>query len=377
AALGALALVSCGGPASEKKTEAAPAGPTLQVTAVAVSTADWPVVYEAVGSVRARTSSAISSRIVGYIREVRAEVGSHVRAGQVLIVLDARDLDAGYRQAEAGRNEARAAAGEADNAIAGAQAALDLAGVTRKRMKDLFDQRSVSNQEYDEADARFRQAQAALDGARSRRARVNDSIAQADAVVQSASVARSYTQIAAPFSGLVVEKRAEPGALAAPGAPLLILEQEGGWRFEAAVDEAHLPQIRIGQTASVQLDALDREIQAKVVEIVPMVDAASRSATVKLDLPSMANLRSGVFGRARFPSASRRAISVPANAVIERGQLQQVFVLEQGIARLRIVTAGSEVGGRREILSGLAGQESVIAPVPPDLAGGARVEVRP
>ena len=372
----ALVLTSCGSATHVEETAGSPTA-SVPVTVAPATETEWPVTYEATGSVKAQTSAALASRIMGYIREVRTDVGRRVQAGQVLVLLDTRDLDAAYRQAEAVRNDARAGISELESAIAGAQATLDLAAVTRKRMRDLFDKRSISNQEFDEADTRFRQAQAAWEGARSRRSRLNDSIATAEAALQSAGVARSFAQIAAPFSGVVVERHAEPGSLASPGVPLLVVEQEGKWRFEAVVEEAKLAQIRLGQTASIELDSVGGGIQAKVSEIVPAIDAGSRSAIVKLDLPARANLRSGAFGRARFSFNPRRCLSVPAAAIVDHGQLQQVFVVTQGVARLRMVTAGSIAEKRREILSGLSPEEMVVLSAPANLVDGARVEVRP
>jgi len=126
----------------------------------------------------------------------------------------------------------------------------------------------------------------------------------------------------------------------------------------------------------VALEALDRKLNARVGEIVPSVDAASRSYIVKIDLPPLANLRSGMFGRAFFPLGARKVVTVPAGAVIERGQLQSVFVVEEGAARTRMVTTGKREPDAIEVLSGLSEGEKVVSPVPAGLSDGARVEVR-
>src|SRR5205085_8714978 len=136
---------------------------------------------------------------------------------------------------------------------------------------------------------------------------------------------RGYAEIRAPFAGLVVARAAEPGVLATPGAPLVTIEREGSYRLEALVEESRLPAIRVGQTVTVILDAPAKSMESRVSEIVPAVDAASRAATVKIDLPAMAELRSGAFGRARFTLATRQVLVVPARAVVERGQLQSVM----------------------------------------------------
>ena len=369
-----LLLTGCGSPAPTE-TGAQPAPVAVHV--IAATPAAWPTVYEATGTVRARTSAVISSKVMGYVREVHVAAGDRVREGQPLIALDARDLDAAYRQTEAAEAEARSAVSESDNAVAGAQASVNLAEATYKRMKDLFDKDSISNQEFDEATARLKLAQTAHQMAVSRRAQLDSKIAQAVQAVASAGVMRSYAQLAAPFAGTVTAKSVDTGALAAPGAPLLTIEREGAYRLEATVEESKLPLIRTGQTVSVALDGIARPIEGRVSEIVPAIDAASRSFTVKIDLPAIAQLRSGLFGRASFAFGTRQVLAVPAAAVTERGQLASVFVADGGRARSRFVTLGQHAQDSVEVLSGLSQGEQVIFPAPPSLADGAPVEVRP
>jgi RND family efflux transporter MFP subunit len=187
---------------------------------------------------------------------------------------------------------------------------------------------------------------------------------------------RDYTRIAAPFSGVVTAKSVEPGSLAAPGAPLLTVEREGAYRLEASVNESRFPFVKTGETVEISLDSLDRRFSAKVSEIVPAVDAASRSYTVKIDLPELADLRSGMFGRARFAKGERKVLAIPAGALVERGQLQSVFVVEDGVAHTRLVTTGERGPGGVEALSGLSAGEKMVSPAPAGLTDGARVEER-
>lgn len=368
------ATVGCGGKQSDA-ARAAETAPPVRVRAAIVGESVLPAVYEATGTVRAKTTAVVSAKVMGYVREVRVRVGDRVRQGQLLVELDARDLDASLRQAQAALDEARSAVPEADSAVNAAKASLELAQVTFRRMEDLFQKRSISNQEYDEARAKLRQAEAQLEMAQARRQQLDARIRQAEQAVQAAEVMRGYARITAPFDGLVVEKNVEPGNLAAPGAPLLVLEQEGAYRFEAAVEESRLGTVRVGQAVRVRLDALGRELSGRVTEIVPAVDPAARSFTAKIDLPAAEGLRSGLFGRALFDQGSRRAIVVPATALSERGQLASVFVIEGGAARTRLVSPGARRDGQVEILAGLNPGETIVAAIPPGLRDGARVEV--
>ena len=370
----AAVLAACGG--SESPTKAAPAAAPVAVQAVAVSIRHWPDSYEATGTVRARTAAVLSSKVMAYVRQVTVQVGDRVREGQELVTLDGQDLDANVRRAEAGEAEVKSAIPEGDNGVAAARAALDLAQSTFKRMEELNSKKSISAQEFDEARARLRGAQAAYDMARAKRAQIDSKLAQVAQEIRGARILRDYTHIAAPFAGVVTAKSVEPGNLAAPGAPLLTIEREGAYRLEASVEESKLPVVKVGQGVEVAIEALDRRLTARVSEIVPAVDAASRAYIVKIDLPSMPNLRTGMFGRAYFPMAARNVVAIPAPAMVERGQLQSVFVVEDGVARSRLVTTGKRADDSIEVLSGIAEGEKVVSPVPATLADGARVEVR-
>ena len=372
-----LALAGCGRtPRETQAASGAPASP-LAVQTVAATFAEFPSTYEALGTVRARTSAVIAAKLMGYVREVKVQTGDRVEQGQALIALDARDLDAAARRAEAVREEIRSAVPEADSAVAAAKAGADLAQVTFSRIQDLYTKKSVSNQEFDEAFARLKSAQAAYEMARAKRVQLDSRLQQAEQDVRTAEVMRSYAEIAAPFAGIIVSKPVNPGDLATPGAPLLTIERDGSFRLEAEVEESRLAAVRMGQAVTVRLDAPQRTVEGRVTEIVPAVDAQSRAGLVKIDLPDMAGLRSGAFGRVLFPAGRRRVIAIPAGAVIERGQLQSIFVADQGVARIRLLTLGQRDRDRVEVLSGLSEGEKVIFPQARGLADGARVEAGP
>lgn len=193
-----LFLAACG-KEPEKKSASNPAAP-VRVETVSATETDWPASYEATGTVRARTSATISSQLMGYAREVRAQIGDRVREGQTLVVLDVRDLESNVRRAEAGREEIKSAIPEADSAIAAAKAQLDLAQVTFNRMQDLLNKRSVTNQEFDEASARLKAAQAGVDMARAKRTQLDAKMAQVEQEIRAAGIQRGYAEIVAPFA---------------------------------------------------------------------------------------------------------------------------------------------------------------------------------
>jgi RND family efflux transporter MFP subunit len=368
-----LLLTSCGNepPRRAAQPQTAPAA----VHVAAVATEDWPATYEATGTIRARTTATISSKVMGYVQQVSAQVGDHVREGQALITLDARDLDANLRRAESGRAEVESAVPEQENATVAAKANLDLAQTTFKRMQELAAKKSISNQEFDEASARLKASQANYEMVRSRRSQINSKMATVEQEIHAAGIMRDYAKIAAPFSGVVITRTAEPGNLATPGTPLLTIEQDGVYRLEASVDESKLASVRVGQAVEAVLDA-SRKLNARVSEVVPSVDSASRTYLVKLDLPAAPQLHTGMFARAIFPLGVQKVVAVPLAALTERGQLQSVLVVEDSVAHTRLVTTARRTGGAVEILSGLSVGEKVVLPVPAGLQDGARVEVR-
>ncbi|HLG95927.1 MAG TPA: efflux RND transporter periplasmic adaptor subunit [Bryobacteraceae bacterium] len=299
--LAAAALLFLGLTACREEPETAPASANPAATSVRVAAAssiELPSYYEAVGTVRARTSAVIASKIMGSVRDVRVRTGDAVGAGQLLLTIDSRDLDGAIRQAQASHEEALSARGEAEHAVAAAQANLDFAKSTFRRMQELYEKKSISDQEFDEASSKLKSAQAGYDLAAARRATLGAKIQQASEAVSSAEVVRGYAEIHAPFGGIVTEKPVEPGSMAVPGTPLLTIEQAGSLRLEVPVEESLLSSMRVGQPVTVALDSLGSTLQARVSEIGPQVDPASRAFIAKIDLPNVPHLCSGVYGRA-------------------------------------------------------------------------------
>src|SRR5258708_4117516 len=154
--------------------------------------------------------------------------------------------------------------------------------------------------------------------------------AQAQAALSQARTSLDYARVRAPFDGVVTEKKADSGALASPGMPIFTIEDVHRYRLEASVNEGDLRYVRSGEQVPGVIDSLgDEGVKGKVVQIVPAADPGSRAFLVKIELPADKQLRSGLFGRAEFSRGERQALLIPLTAVVERGQLQGVFVLDQ------------------------------------------------
>lgn len=382
AAAGVALTTACGG----SRQAAAPPSAPVSVTVETVAAKPFAEQYEAVGTVASTTTSVLSSQVTGRVTAVRVREGDAVRAGQVLVELDARDASARSAGAEAGVTEAGQALVEADRAIeaakqgvTAAEASLRLATVTYERYRQLLAARSVSPQEFDEVESRWRVATAEVERARTnvtvleaRRLQVQSRIEQARAGARATAVTLDDTRIVAPFAGRVTRKTVDVGTMATPGTPLLVVENDGAYQLEASVEESFALRVMVGMAVPVRIDAVGLgDLGGTVAEVAPSADPASRSVIVKIALAPVPGVRAGMYGSAIFPAGERTAISVPAHAVVERGQMRALFVVDaENVARLRFVGLGKRAGDRIEVLSGLAEGERVVVANPSELTDG-------
>jgi RND family efflux transporter MFP subunit len=372
-ALVALAAAACGTP-----DDTAP-GRTATPIDVRVARAEVKPLartFEVGGVIRAHTTAQLTSRIVAEVREVRVRPGDRVKRGQIVVLLDDRDLTARRAQAEASLSAARSGAASADAQREGADAGLVLAKAHHDRVQQLGDRKSATPAEVDRATADLRVAEGAARASSARSAEAAASIVAAEAAAGAAGVTLSYTTIAAPFDGLVTSKHTEPGNMAAPGLPLLTMEAVDGFRLEFQADEGRVRSLRPGGVVAVQLEGAGESgtLSGRIEEVAQAVDSAAHTFTVKVALPADPTLRSGMFARARVQAEMRDALVVPAAAVVRRGQLSVMFVVDADRrARMRAVTTGAHADQAIEVLAGLAAGETVIVMPPPLLTDGAAV----
>jgi RND family efflux transporter MFP subunit len=316
---------------------------------------DW---LEAVGTVQAAQKSTVASQMMGNIAEILAHEGDRVKAEQVLAVID----DTAPRAAVA---QATAAVAAAKNEVTLAESDFALASSTLARYQQLFEKKSVSPQEFDEIKARYSAASARRDLARAEQDRANAALTQAQTSL-------GYTRVRAPFTGLITQKLADVGTLATPGLPIFMIEDTRHYRLEATVDENDIGLARLGAEVPIVIDSLgDVALAGKVTQVVPAADPASRSFVVKIELPSNARLRAGLFGRAKLLRGRRAALLIPRAATVQRGQLQGVYVVGlDGIVSLRYITLGAAANDQVEVLSGLQeGEKLIAAPEGRELGG--------
>jgi RND family efflux transporter MFP subunit len=266
-----------------------------------------PMLEEAVGTVGSRRRVAVAAQVTARVVSIGAQVGDSVRAGVPLVVLDDADFTARFARARA----------------------------QYERVKGFLAHHAATTEQMEAAESEYLQAKAALD----------------------------HTRIPAPIDGVVAERHVEPGDLASPGRPLLVVLDPSTLRLEAQVREGLIGHIAPGAKLDVALPAVDATVEGTVGEVLPAADPQSRTFEVRVDFDPVAGVHPGMFGRLRLPVGEREVVRVPGTAVVRIGQLETVLVRQDSDWSRRLVTSGApSADGWVEILSGLAGGETIGLP---------------
>jgi RND family efflux transporter MFP subunit len=371
-----LAGFGCGDKIEPGTTGSEP-GKTVRAQVAAASMNAGRSFYEAVGTIQARTSSTIASKMMGAVKAVHVREGDTVDKDALLVELDDRQAASQARAAQAALDEARRALASAQSGRESARAGADLARATHERYRKLLQEESVSRQEYDEIDARNRQAAASLTQAEAMVAAAENRVQQAEAGLDSAATALKDAAIRAPYRGTVTAKLIDVGDMASPGTPLLTLEMEGVFCALLVVPETYIGAVTLGETVDVTIPSMqDLVVQGKIGRIDPAADQQSRSFNVRVALPEGHDFRSGVFARVALPVGESGVMAIPRSAVVQRGQLTGFYLVDdENIARFRLLRVGRDMGASVEVISGLKDGDRYLSDPPPDIEDGARVEV--
>jgi RND family efflux transporter MFP subunit len=294
-------------------------------------------VVQAIGTVQPRNRTLVASQLLAAIREIRVRAGDRVESGQLLATLDDRGIQAQLAEAEA-------------SAMA-VQADLTLREREFARSKQLYADRAITKEDLDRVEGAYQVTAAQLERAKQQVQRIN--------------VTLSYTNITAPAAGVVAERYADPGDLAATGKPLLAIHDPTQLELHASIREGLAQRVKLGLKLPVRIDAVSLTAEGTVREIVPQAEAASRSVLVKVALPAetTAGLYLGMFGRLAIPVGYVDHAVVTAGAVQRVGQLELVEVVdEKKRLERRFVRTGRHFDGQVEVLSGLNVGEMVALP---------------
>jgi RND family efflux transporter MFP subunit len=291
-----------------------------QLATVTLEARDVDLTYPAEAVVEAVHSATVAAQVQGRVVEVRADAGQRVTKGELLMRIDAREF--------------------ADNA-AGAQAQYIQAKANYERTKNLFAQKFVSSAALDKAEADFKAA---------------------EATAGASGATYSHANVTAPISGIVAQRLTELGEMAAPGKPLITIYEPKGLRVVASIPQYKLAAVKTGLKARLEFPETGQWIDATRVEILPTADARSHTVTARLYLPdNVPGVIPGMAARAHFVVGSGKKLTVPPTAVLRRGEVTAVYVVDaQSQPHLRQIRLGETVGnGEVEILAGLIGGERV------------------
>ncbi len=286
------------------------------------------------GVVEAERQTVIAAQVSGAIVEIAVKAGDQVRAGQVLVRIDAHAVT---QSAAAGRAQ-----------VLSAQASLELARKELDRQKRLFAQDYLSQAALDRAEARFKVAEAGA----------NAQISQAGSVETQAGF---YT-LRAPYSGIISEIPVSLGSMAMPGQPLMTLYDPSVLRVTSIVPQSVVEHALAASSVKIELSGLS--FSPVSIKIMPTVDAGTHTAQIRLMLPAkLKNVVPGMFARALLPVDAQVAtlIQIPVKALVRRAEMTGVYVLnEKNQPLLRQVRIGRISAGQIEILSGLSPGERVV-----------------
>ena len=295
--------------------------------------------YSAEGLVEATRQSTVSAQISGRIKEINFDVGGRVSKGKVILRIDERET-------------AQALAGSTAQ-VAQSQAALQNAKATYERSKQLFQQKFISQSALDKAKADYQVARAQA--------------AASEVGAEQAGLAHSYSEIIAPYSGVVAARLVEVGEMVMPGKPMMVGFDPAEMRVIVSVPQYKLSEIGKNPQARVEIPSLNRWIKASSVTVQPLADARTHSTQVRVYLPeNEPGLYPGMFVRTHFVVGKSTRLVVPSSAILRRGEVVAVYVVdEKNAVKLRQVRLGEvSADGAVEILAGLnPGEDVALDPV--------------
>ena len=312
----------------------APAKAPQPVRVVTAERENVPVTYTVPGSVISDGQIEVSSRLVGFIEQLDVREGEHVARGDLLVRIDPTDIEEAIRQAGAGVRAAKDDLRDSE---------LDV-----EKYEGLARKGAVATETLRKAQVRVDVAKATLDQARS--------------ALAAAEAQKTYASITSPVDGVVVSVAKRSGEMATAGATILTVESRDVLLFRAYISESRLAAIDPGLTVAVRIDSLnDAVFEGHVRGVVPSGDDVTRRYEINIVLPKNPRLVPGMFGRAEIVLGDREVTAIPRTALVRRGGLDGVFVLDGTIARFRWLRTGRDFGNSIEVVSGLSDGEEILA----------------
>jgi RND family efflux transporter MFP subunit len=314
------------------------------------------------GSLAPREEVLVSPQIEGLrIEEILVEEGDTVTGGQVLAKLSDGTVKAQLDQLEAALTRADAAIAQARSQIAQAEATQKQADAAFERAKELLQSRVSSQATYDEREAAARNAAASVALAKDGLLVAQAQKKETEARIAEAKLRLSYTEIKAPKAGLVSQRNAKLGSLAAAATadPMFRIIADGEIELDAEVPEIYLPRLEKGQTARIEVAGL-APVTGELRLISPEVNRSTRLGKVRIFIGKADNLRIGTFARVIINTSRKEGLGVPLSSILNREGNETVLVVKDGRVETRRVKVGIRNGSRAEIIEGLNEGELVV-----------------
>jgi HlyD family secretion protein len=280
-----------------------------------------------------------------------------VTKDQLLVRLDGRQIQARLSQAGQSLKTAVSQKEQARQSVHAAEAVFAEATSAYNRIKGFFDADAATEQDLEQVRSAYQQAKAALKRAQDGVAGTLAGVRMAEEMVSEAQIALGYTRIKAPSDGSILQRLIDPGDLAMPGKPLLLIRTAGGLRLEAHVREGLIHAVHPGSVFPVELVTLEQTVDAEVNEVIPYADPQTRTFLVKAVLPDLAGLYPGMYGKLHIPLQDMDLVLIPHQTIARVGQLEMVSVKTDSGWQRRYIKTGNRYKGKIEVLSGLSGGE--------------------
>ena len=285
------------------------------------------------GVVQAVRQSTVSAETSGRVQKILVDVGDHVKAGAVIIKLVSNEQQQGYNQASAALDEA--------------QAAFDLATREFTRVEELYNKQLIAKADYDRAKGNLSAAKARA--------------TSADAAVKAANERLSYTEVRAPYGGVVSERLVEIGEAVRPGTPLMSGFDPLAYRVQADIPQAIASLVEQQHRARAMTD--NGEIfEPEKLLVFPQVDPATSTVRLRLELPRrQTDLHPGQFVKVAVVVGEADRLLIPQSSVVHRSEITAVYVVDKQRVQLRQVRLGNRFADQVEVLSGLMEGDSIAA----------------
>ncbi len=339
-------IVSCSTP----KTENQQNDKSISVEVATVENTNSNQSIEISGTVQGVNNATISTRIMGIVTDVPVKVGDYVKKGNLLLSIDNKDVKAQLAQAKAN--------------LVRAEAHFENVKKNYNRFSNLFKKKSATQKELDDITTQLKAAKSQLNMA-------EESVNQVEAQL-------SYSDVRAPFDGVITSIQIKSGSLANPGMPLLAIEENRNFEVRGTVSESDIFKVKANQIVTIEIPAMNKTLEGRISELGSSSTNLGGQYEMIVSIPKMDHMYSGMYAKVHIPNEStgNSSIFIPKKVLIQKGQLTGLYTLsESNTAILRWIQTGQEIGQKVEVVAGLKAGETYVVKSSEKLFNGSKVTV--